>query len=313
MSYSFDNVAVMQMKLAGLAVVANNTTAVSCARNGHCKCEMTIKSKDAVTGNGSFSIVNKKPSDVKGDAKLAFSMDGEKYMCIKADCTQDSCPVRQAWLEAVTRMSENPSAAPGCFPGCAPVSTPDGDKLMKDLSIGDFVAVFRERDSSTSEFAEVIGFLHHEPSSYLLCTTLTVENNRTVSVTANHMIFAKQGRDIDSLPVDKAVGALKVGENVFILEQGSNTLRAAPINSIQDVSLERGIYCPLTSTGTILVNGIAFSCFASCPHWLGLHFLKLYRVLGTSTKNPSHEAKHGVNDLAKVSINRILIIHLFNI
>jgi len=119
------------------------------------------------------------------------------------------------------------------------------------------------------EWSQVCGWLHREPTSvgeYLRLTT----NRRQLNVSAEHLVATVKGGKVDF------VKAQEISSGTPILEvnvSGNNS--ASPIWGNTVVKVEKfrgdGIYAPLTVAGTIVVDGVAASCYASTRSHTAAH------------------------------------------
>lgn len=147
----------------------------------------------------------------------------------------------------------------GCFPGTAMVNLISGHrKSMSKLQPGDKILTTDERGHVTS--TEVLLFLHKDldmPASYII---IEAEGHPySLQLTPNHLIFASRDQMAEFLPV--YAHRVQVGDFVQIFVNGTRLLPSKVVNvSIQE---ETGVYAPLTSHGTLLVNGILTSCYAN--------------------------------------------------
>ncbi|XP_018417383.1 PREDICTED: desert hedgehog protein isoform X1 [Nanorana parkeri] len=147
----------------------------------------------------------------------------------------------------------------GCFPGTAMVNLVSGQrKLLSELQLGDKILTTDERGHLTS--TEVLLFLHKDldmPASYIV---IEAEGHPySLWLSPNHLIFATRDPMAGFLPV--YAHRVQVGDFVQIFVNGTQLLPSKVVNlSIQE---ETGVYAPLTSHGTLLVDGILTSCYAN--------------------------------------------------
>jgi len=165
-----------------------------------------------------------------------------------------------------------------CFPGNALVRTRvRGDVAMSTLRTSEDVLV--EGHGGKLEFAPVLGFIHAQPEVHARYVSVVHEKGR-LQVSHNHLVFVM---DADGNRVDRLASQIKLGESVFTAEG------ASVVVDIQQSKGAHGMFAPLTPTGTIVVDGVVASNYASpvpdahLPHSLA-HFalfpLRLYHQLG---------------------------------
>jgi hypothetical protein len=154
-----------------------------------------------------------------------------------------------------------------CFPACSTALTPQGTKAMRDVAIGDAVRVVGP--TGQAEWSQVIGWLHREPTSvgeYLRLTT----SRRQVNISAEHLVATVKGGKVDYIKAQE----VEVGSPILECDVSSGTA-SIPVwgNAVQKVEKFRaeGIYAPLTMAGTIVVDGVAASCYASTRSHMAAH------------------------------------------
>jgi hypothetical protein len=146
------------------------------------------------------------------------------------------------------------------------VLTIQGLKAMADLAIGDIVRVVTP--SGQVEWSPVCGWLHHEPkgvAEYLRLTT----NRRQLHISAEHLVATLQSGHVNFVKAQEVLP----GTPILECDVTSNT--AAPVwgNVVHKVDKVRGhgIYAPLTVAGTIVVDGVVASCYASTRSHTAAH------------------------------------------
>jgi hypothetical protein len=116
---------------------------------------------------------------------------------------------------------------------------------MHKLNVGDEIL------DSTMQYVKVIGWLHRDedvPAEFIEIT----HHSGSIYVTSEHLIFC--GKAAAYVPAKSAESI----ETVYI----DGSLVRSRIISKRLVKLV-GIFAPLTSSGTLLVNGVHSSCYAS--------------------------------------------------
>jgi len=189
-------------------------------------------------------------------------------------------------------------AGPGqCFPGEASVALADGSKKrLDDLKVGEQVLV--EDSAGSQRYEPVLDFLHQVPGRH---ESLTVEHARgTFRVSANHLVFAQDGM---GRRFDKIAVQLKVGDLIYLPSNVAETEQVARVLSVHSSEANSGMHAPLTASGTIVVDGIVASNYAThsqatwIPHG-AIHaaFLpvRMYHLLGHSMQSKSDVTEGGV-------------------
>mgnify|MGYP001077172210 CR=1 FL=1 len=157
-----------------------------------------------------------------------------------------------------------------CFPGRSQVILHDGrTKQLSQLKIGDLVIV-----NENNVYEPVLAFIHASKEN--LFNYLAMEINSSLSntsstlfVSPNHLIF-----DYDSGEA-RFAGKFQVGDRVQFIQ--NNKITPSEIINIE-LKQEQGFYAPLTPSGTIVVDGVVASNYASVSnHALAHKAMGLYR------------------------------------
>ena len=116
---------------------------------------------------------------------------------------------------------------------------------MKDLKVGDYVL------TNANTYEEVYAFAHFNPAKPTSFLQIHSENtDRPLEATEEHLVYL-QGKD-DPVPAE----GLKVGD---VLRTSSSETGSA-VTKITSVE-RKGIYAPMTTGGTLVVDGVAASSY----------------------------------------------------
>jgi len=118
---------------------------------------------------------------------------------------------------------------------------------MTELEVGDKVLTGKEQD----RYEPVYGFGHINADKTAEFFQISTSNNSPLEMTGNHMLFVR-GKEH---PV--RADSIKVGDN---LRADHGTFDS--VTKIQTVT-RKGVYAPLTPSGSIVVNGIVASTYVS--------------------------------------------------
>ena len=167
-----------------------------------------------------------------------------------------------------------------CFSGSSQVTLADGTfKHLSDIQIGDKVLVNKH-----NAYEPISAFIHAKQQGLFDFLAIKVQSHMsnlssTLFVSANHLIF-----DFDSGEA-RFAGKFHVGDRLQFIEQ--NEIVPGEIISIE-MTKQQGYYAPLTPSGTIVVNGVVASNYATVSnHELAHQVMSIYRwwigLVGAST------------------------------
>lgn len=148
---------------------------------------------------------------------------------------------------------------PCCFSANSTVVSNGKTKLMKDLEEHDAVEVL----SSTGEVQQstVLCFLHRKLNTRATFLRMTTSGGQSLCMTPDHYVGMAENLTGHFVPAaDICVGMQ------LLTPDASKKEVVVSIEKFED----DGIFAPLTSTGTIIVDGVACSCFAHIPHHAGM-------------------------------------------
>eukprot|EP00929_Paragymnodinium_shiwhaense_P008821 TRINITY_DN112798_c0_g1_i1.p1 TRINITY_DN112798_c0_g1~~TRINITY_DN112798_c0_g1_i1.p1 ORF type:complete len:572 (-),score=105.50 TRINITY_DN112798_c0_g1_i1:367-2082(-) len=173
----------------------------------------------------------------------------------------------------------------GCFPGESVVHTyaegEEEQRRMDSLQKGDLILV--ERDGYLVREA-VLSFLHRLPSASGAFVEVRHERG-LFSATSSHIVpVMSADRQVDQ----RFVGGLRPGDRLLGAGLGDNA--SAPVEKLTVLSVRHkvakaGLWAPLTAAGTVVVDGVVASAYASTseelplPHAVAHVMLFLPRVL----------------------------------
>ncbi|GFY42842.1 desert hedgehog protein B [Trichonephila inaurata madagascariensis] len=162
--------------------------------------------------------------------------------------------------------STMPNKNIGCFQATSTVMTRDGYKKMVDLKIGDEVVSNFEVNGLLS-FSKVIAFLHRDVHMNVTFVQLQTNSSNILHLTQRHLIFKWENK------IPTATYAMHVREGDFIYTRSvANQTMLAIVTNVSLLTL-KGVYAPLTESGTIVVDGIWVSCYAEVTSHMMAHAL----------------------------------------
>ncbi|KAK7051425.1 hypothetical protein SK128_010546 [Halocaridina rubra] len=182
----------------------------------------------------------------------------------------------------------------GCFPGSGKVMTPSGPKEVSAMKEGDQIQVMKA-DGSLG-YSPILMFLHRDPQASRVFLQLKTAKGTLLTLTSSHLIFLLPNHEmlsssqaptmLDAMKFGGAVLAARVEEGDFLLvrqERGG-----VELEEVVEVTEIRGfgVFAPLTSEGTVVVDGVVASCYAvidsqSIAHWAFLPVRFYYNLKET--------------------------------
>ncbi|KAG8239001.1 hypothetical protein J437_LFUL005058 [Ladona fulva] len=161
----------------------------------------------------------------------------------------------------------------GCFPAAASVQISSGAQIpISQLRVGDRVLAL---DTNTGKpvYSEVLLFLDRDPERHRAFLRIRTASGRQLALTPSHLVLVA-----DSTGMTRGVFASRVRPGDRLLVEDPKALSESPrllpdeVVAVDGSSLEEGVYAPLTAAGTVMVDGVAASCYAavnsqSLAHW----------------------------------------------
>lgn len=148
-----------------------------------------------------------------------------------------------------------------CFPLDALVMTESGLKTIQDLTAGDHLLTLTS-DLSSSSMPKFCKFIHQDYQTPTEFITLTLENGRRLSATGNHMVFILENDKKLFIRMEE----IKMG-NKLIQYSHEERFGSRPRVVKIEKEVKIGFICPLTMSGTLLVNGFLVSSYADVDNF----------------------------------------------
>jgi hypothetical protein len=185
-----------------------------------------------------------------------------------------------------TNSSEKPAM---CFPGEATVQVLGrGAVPMASLRIGEQVLTAQPEAGAPLKYEPVLDWIH--VAKGMEASFVTIHHERGVlRASPGHLVFAASASNQHA---DLPAGFLKMGDIIFAASSTGVSLIPSKVLAVDRGAVSAGMYAPLTHSGTILVDGVLASNYATpslavrLPHWLahaGLLPVRIYHSLGLAS------------------------------
>ena len=141
----------------------------------------------------------------------------------------------------------------GCYPGLAIFMDACGRRRrMESLQVGEEVQVITNNEIVTEP---VITFIHRQPDVFQQYLKITTFTKKILKITEDHLLFVEKEGEATAIPARDVT----IGDTVFV----RGDLGALERDAVHNIShvYEKGVYAPVTLSGTILVNDVLTSCY----------------------------------------------------
>ncbi|KAK0089569.1 hypothetical protein PV325_006698 [Microctonus aethiopoides] len=165
---------------------------------------------------------------------------------------------------SVKSESSSMGKSGGCFPGNSLIRSSEGEeKPLSEVKIGERIAALDTNGNIV--YSEVIAFLDRSPEEKRQFVTFTTSSGRQLTLTPAHLIPVVSNNHQSSEII--FAERVKIGDRILIQDSNiSNEIGGFRLrwDSVIDIklTLENGVYAPLTREGTVLVNDVVASCYA---------------------------------------------------
>jgi len=153
-----------------------------------------------------------------------------------------------------------------CFPAEAMVQLEDGSRIsLENLKVGQRVASYKP-GFDTPVYSEVYSFLDYDPnvSMKYLKIGYVGESNMTgsIAISNDHLILAKRFESENFVYARD----VHVGDTIF--QNLNGKLVPVLVDSVT-TQISKGVYAPATMEGTVIIDGVVTSSYASVSHEVG--------------------------------------------
>lgn len=231
-------------------------------------------------------------ADAEAVSQVLTGGSKERKECKRLHCSDDD--TAKKWCDEKDNESHNChqyccAKDSQCFPGEATVQLDNRGRVpLAEVKPGDKVLVSNQNKLS---FEPILSFLHivrNQQMPHLIVKHVHGE----FRVSATHIVFVSM--DAEGLSVkSKLAGSLIAGDRILANTARSSTrLTPSLVLAIEHGTTQTGMYAPLTDSGTIVVDSVLASNYASSSqrkhlsHSLAHKFLfpvRLYHRIGIAT------------------------------
>lgn len=170
-----------------------------------------------------------------------------------------------------------------CFPGEALLRTQRGEVPLLGVRQGDHVLVSRAGELL---YEPVFAFLHQSNDDRSQSYVILSHERGIFRATASHLVFSATAEAADTW-LDRPVTDIKIGDFVTHAEVGV-AVSPSRVLKISSNTTRLGVFAPLTLSGTVVVDGVVASSYATAHDWklkhsfihAALFSLRVYHRLG---------------------------------
>ena len=226
---------------------------------------------------GGLDVTDDTESEATGGSDV--TKDTESENSVRTDDTQDE------------ESDSTPTVVviPWCFPADALVYVDNAAqplKTMRQLQIGD--QVLSMRNDGQAVFSPVMAFLHRESDENAATYFVKLEtvDGYTLRLTPDHLVFRNGSRGATGV----FAFMIEPGDFVYTTDASlsdsnpqGDTLTLSQVTSVSTAK-EYGMYGPVTTEGTVIVDGVAASCYAGVAdqelaHWSFAPLRLMHRLM----------------------------------
>ncbi|KAL1240308.1 Warthog protein [Trichinella spiralis] len=179
----------------------------------------------------------------------------------KCTCTCDNLIASNVQTEAIAEpaveMVENGGRA-RCFHGDDWVLTTNGRMQMKHLLQKKDAQVLTRSENGHLEYSPVMTWIHAQKETKAQFINLETESGHRLSLTPLHMIYQT---NCDGKEMVLMAEKVAVGKCIFVKADNDKLVESKVVSTSKVV--KTGIYSPITTSGSIVVNDVLASCFST--------------------------------------------------
>uniref|UniRef100_A0A8D8T2N3 Hedgehog protein n=1 Tax=Cacopsylla melanoneura TaxID=428564 RepID=A0A8D8T2N3_9HEMI len=184
----------------------------------------------------------------------------------------------------------------GCFTADSKV-TLDNHKVINitDLNIGDRVLTLNTV-TGEMEYSEVLLFLHRDADLVHSFVEISTESGTTIKLTPSHLLLRWRRQNSKTILNDVEytyAESVAVNDSILVHKDKAYVERVTSIRRV----VHTGVYAPLTSSGTIVVDDVLASCYAVIDNQFLAHLsfspIRFYhRIVNLFSSNHIVDSSH---------------------
>ncbi|XP_019618992.1 PREDICTED: desert hedgehog protein B-like [Branchiostoma belcheri] len=157
------------------------------------------------------------------------------------------------------RIPEITSAAGACFPATSTILI-DGKhpEKMASLQLGTKVLSIPDNDTTPASLDTVYFFSHASEDVIAPFVSMTTTGGKTLHLSEGHYLYV--GTDALKTGVLVTARQVKVGDVVHVVDGPDQTPHPEEVTEVK-TELKRGLYCPHTLGGSLVVDGVCVSTY----------------------------------------------------
>jgi hypothetical protein len=226
---------------------------------------ITYSSAQTTSGGGSCSddnsFVGTQPQN-KGKKCSEQSPDNCKFIDESIQKCCGTCQNRQNETPGPATAGPNKPGKggkkKGCFHGADKVETKEyGTISMSELAEKRDANVLTRNDDGQLEYSPVRYWLHAQPEISMKFQILRTQSGHRLALTGDHLIYETDCRGNGGAAI--YASKVRVGRCIYVKNEQGGVQESQVIEKSQEKL--NGIYAPITTTGSIVVNDVLASCY----------------------------------------------------
>ncbi|XP_013190159.2 indian hedgehog protein [Amyelois transitella] len=160
----------------------------------------------------------------------------------------------RSYVHCSVKTESSVGTGAGCFPSGSLVYTKNGTRDIASVAKGDWVLA-ADSDGKLI-YSEVLAFMDRDPNGTRHFLQITAENGVSITTTPSHLLLLASADGYrESFASDVQIGDVLLTRGPGVVMRPSKVIK-------KRILWKRGVYAPLTRSGTIIVDDALASCYA---------------------------------------------------